>query len=349
MKKKSISIFLIAILVMAFATGAGTYAASKSDLQQELSGVQAEKNDVSDKLVKVKKDIDELQPKVDSLSAEVEEANNKISQTEKKIADKKQEMKEREEGLNKRLRVMYKNGSVGFVDVLLGSNSISEFVSNLEMIQKIYENDMDVLTTLEEQEKELEKIKADLEAQRQAVSSKKSELESEMNKLDSLKGELEAKEDELNEEAKALTSKIVAMTNPKSKYVGGKFVWPVPSSHYLFSYFGWRMHPIYNVYKYHSGIDIAASTGSDILAAGSGKVIISQWYGGYGECVMIDHGGGLVTLYGHMSRRLVSAGDEVKAGQLIGKVGSTGISTGPHLHFEVRKNGEVVEPLDYVS
>ncbi|MFR9009689.1 MAG: coiled-coil domain-containing protein [Anaerovoracaceae bacterium] len=147
-KKRGICTFLIFVLVATFAFSGISYAETKGDLQEELNGVNNEKYQVSQRLSEVKSQIDEMQPKVDELNAEVVQASTKISETEKEIADKQQQMQEREDGLYERLRVMYKNGSVGFVDVLLGSNSISEFISNLDMIQRIYRNDMDVLETL---------------------------------------------------------------------------------------------------------------------------------------------------------------------------------------------------------
>lgn len=125
--------------------------------------------------------------------------------------------------------------------------------------------------------------------------------------------------------------------------------WPAPDSHYLTSYFGWRIHPIYDYEKYHSGIDIGASYGTNVLAADGGTVIISDYdAGGYGNYVVISHGNELTTLCGHMSTVYVSAGDTVSQGDVIGLVGSTGASTGPHLHFEVAINNECVDPLNYV-
>ncbi|MEE0517720.1 MAG: hypothetical protein UC708_07550, partial [Anaerovoracaceae bacterium] len=159
MKKKSICLFLIFILVAGFAFSGFAFAETQDDLQTELDGINKEKDQVSQRLTEVTKQIKEMQPKVDSLNKEVAEAAAKISETEKEIAEKQEEMKNREDGLNDRLRVMYKNGSVGFIDVLLGSSSISEFISNLDMIQRIYRNDMDVLKTLEKEEKELQEIK----------------------------------------------------------------------------------------------------------------------------------------------------------------------------------------------
>ena len=353
MKKKVSTILLIFVLTVSLAIP--SYAAqTKDDLQNELDNVNSQKEDISNRLSKAKKDIEKLNSKVSTLNNEIAAANQKISETEAKIAKKKKDMKEREDGLNERLRVMYKNGSIGFVDVLLGSNSISEFISNLGLIQKIYENDMEVLETLKREAEELEQIQKELKEQKEQLAVKKTELDNDVAELNSLKKELEAKEDELLEEAEALTSKIQSLTNSGSEYVGGgSWVWPAPASHYLTSYFGWRMHPVYGTWRYHSGIDIAADSGTNVLAAAPGTVILSVDYGNYsyGECIIIDHGGGITSLYGHMTRgsRRVSVGEKVSAGQVIGLVGSTGISTGPHLHFEVRKNGVVTEPLDYIG
>ena len=349
MKRKNTCLLLILILVFTLSTAGFTYAETPEELQGELDNVNQQKDEVSARLTEVKKQIYELQPQVDSLNSEVIEAGRKIAETEKAIKDKKEEMANREDDFNARLRVMYKNGSIGFIDVLLNSGSISEFVSNLEMLQKIYKNDMDVLETLKMEQKELEKIEQEFKTQKSELDSKKAELDSCMAEINALKAELEAQEDKLLEEAEALYSKIQSMTDPDSAYIGGRFVWPAPASYYLTSEFGWRIHPIYNTWKYHSGIDIGAAYGTNVVAAASGTVILSQEYGGYGECIMIDHGGGVTTLYGHMSRRLVSVGQTVSAGQLIGKVGDSGVSDGAHLHFEVSENGTLVDPMGYLS
>lgn len=353
MKRKFLSIFLIIVVTVALAIP--SYASeSKSDLEDELASVENEKEEVSNQLAETEAQIEELNDKVSTLNSEIAESNEKISQTEAEIAQKQEDMQNREDGLNERLRVMYKNGSIGFIDVLLGSNSISEFVSNLEMIQRIYQNDMDVLETLQKEADELEKIKAQLQQEKNSLADKKAQLDADKAELNSLVSQLEAREDELLAESEALVSKIQSMTSPDSEYQGdGAWIWPAPASHYLTSYFGWRMHPVYGTWRYHSGIDIAASSGTNVVAAAPGTVILSQDYGNYsyGECIIIDHGGGITSLYGHMIRgsRRVSVGDTVSAGQVIGLVGSTGVSTGPHLHFEVRENGQVVDPLGYVG
>ena len=348
MKKKIFILCLIFIVVFSFQGATFVYADSAGDIQGELDDVNEAQDETSNQLAQVEKDIKSLTAKVNTLNEKIDKTESDIADAEEDIANKEKEMEEQEDNLNQRLRVMYKNGSVGFIDVLLGSNSISEFVSNLKLIQKIYENDIDVMETLQEQHDELTEIKEELDEKKEELSVQQAELDAEKAVLDSKKKELEEKEDQLAAEAKALEQKLLSMIDTGSEFIGGVFVWPCPSSHYITSYFGYRLHPVLNVWKYHSGMDIGASSGASIIAAGSGKVILSQVYGGYGNCVIIDHGGGVVSLYGHASKLLVSVGDVVTKGQEIAKVGSTGISTGPHLHFEVRENGVCVEPMDYL-
>ena len=352
-RRRAMALLLSGVLVFTMGSASYVYASQTiSDVQNDLDDVEEQKDQVKNDLAKVASDIKTMQATVNTLNANIKTTAAEIAGTEKKIEQKKKDMQEREEGLNERLRVMYKNGSVGFVDVLLGSNSISEFLSNMEMIQKIYENDVEVMKTLQKEHKELEVIRAELREKKTRLAAQKEEAAAKEVELNAKKKTLEEKEDELLEEAKALEAKLKQMVDASSPYVGGVFVWPVPSSHYITSYAGYRIHPVYKVWKYHSGMDIAAAGGANIIAMGDGKVILSQaepWYGGYGQCVMIDHGGGVVSLYGHCSKLLVSVGQTVKKGQVIALVGTTGTSTGNHLHVEVRENGAIVDPLTYIQ
>lgn len=387
---KLIALFLIFTLVFAFVgvpvfdlnvsgDSGIAYADDTQDQidqkQEEVDQIKDQRKDVQNDLAQVAEDIKALQTKVDSLNNQIAQTTQEIKNTENKIAKKKEDIKkkqeeiqkkkdeiqEREKGLDERLVVMYKNGSIGFVDVLMGSNSISEFVSNVEMIQKIYENDVEILKILEQEHKKLEEeekkleeerqqlivIQEDLKVQVEKLDGQKEELKTQKAELDKKKKTLEAKDAELKRDADNLISEIKRLQDSQRVYEGGTFTWPVPSSHYISSSFGSRLHPIYHTWRMHTGTDIAASYGANIVAAASGKVIMSSWYGGYGNCVMIDHGSGMVTLYGHCSSRLVSAGQEVSRGQVIALVGSTGNSTGNHCHFEVRINGQYVNPMGY--
>ncbi len=316
-------------------------------LKEDLSDVKEEREEVKNEMMQVAANITALRNKVDALTDEINYTINVIEKTEENIVKKQEEIQSQETNLNARLVVMYKNGSVGFVDVLLGSNSISEFIYNIDMIKKIYQNDVEVLKKLQKEQKELERIKRELKEKRVKLKKQKEDLAAQQKELDEEKKKLEKKENELKAEADALVSKIKALQDAQKKYVGGVFAWPVPSSSYITSSFGGRIHPIFKRWSNHTGTDIGAAYGADIVAANDGKVILSQTYGGYGKCLIVDHGGGIVTLYGHCSSLLVSTGTTVKRGQTIAKIGSTGNSTGNHLHFEVRKDGAYVDPMSY--
>jgi murein DD-endopeptidase MepM/ murein hydrolase activator NlpD len=160
--------------------------------------------------------------------------------------------------------------------------------------------------------------------------------------------EFEKEYDKLNDYAKEIESKIVKLQKNTGPYSGGKMEWPVSGHTRISSPFGYRIHPIFKVKKLHTGIDIPAPTGTSIGAAAAGTVVYCDWLGGYGKAIMVDHGGGILTLYGHNSALVVSEGDTVSRGQTIAKAGSTGNSTGPHLHFEVRKNGSYVDPMPWL-
>lgn len=347
--RKGIALIMCAILITVFSCSGLAFAATESSLRDDLSDVKQEQDELSKQMSDIEQDVKDVKAKVDDLTAKINESAQEIAETEDKIEKKEKEMKKQEKNLNARLKVMYKSGSLGFIDVLLGSGSISEFVSNVEIIKRIYENDVEVLETLEREQKELEATKAELKKKRASLASQKEELAAEKADLEEKKAALKKEEDALKAEADRLTSEIKKLTDQNSKYVGGEFTWPCPASTYITSSFGNRLHPILNTWIYHTGVDIGCSSGKDILAAASGTVIMASWYGGYGNCVMIDHGGGIVTLYGHASELCVSDGQSVSRGQVIAKVGSTGRSTGPHLHFEVRKNGEYVNPMSYFN
>ncbi|MCQ2561151.1 MAG: peptidoglycan DD-metalloendopeptidase family protein, partial [Clostridia bacterium] len=195
---------------------------------------------------------------------------------------------------------------------------------------------------LEDQQAEAVAKKASLQEDRDAVSVKKAAVDAD-NK------QLAAQVDAINKEADAITAQIKNLQSPNTSYAGGTMCWPAQASTKITSPFGNRIHPILKVTKFHTGIDIGAAGGTNILAANSGTVITAGWNNSYGYMVMIDHGGGIVTLYAHSKKLLVSKGDYVARGQAIALVGSTGMSTGNHLHFEVRVNGSYKNPLDYVS
>ena len=204
---------------------------------------------------------------------------------------------------------------------------------------------------LEEKQTALEKERAALKKQKEKEAAKQAELEES-------KAELQAQLDALNAEADRISAEIKARQealeqqqaqsgNNKPNYSGGRMMWPCDST-YITSEFGYRIHPITGIWTGHTGIDIGCNMYAPIYAAESGTVILAEEYGGYGNAIVIDHGGGITTLYGHNEELYVSVGQKVSRGETIAGAGSTGWSTGPHLHFEVRESGEYVDPMGYL-
>lgn len=293
----------------------------------------------------------------------------------------KEEEEEQAVRFRSRVRELEENGKISYIAILLESKSLSDLLARMDMIGEIIAYDKQVEDDLiaarekvEDARQELEDARSEQEEKRTELEAEKAALEEKIASAAAMIADLEsdidsykAAYDEAEAAKKALQAQIdqqVAALQQQEQQqqqqnpnynagtaVGatGSMMWPCPSCHYLTSYFGWRYHPVYHENRYHSGVDIGASYGATVVAADGGTVITSGYVSGYGECIVINHGNGLTTLYGHMSSRVVSVGQSVSKGQTIGYVGSTGVSTGPHLHWEVTLNGQRVDPLNYAT
>ena len=375
LKRKSRFAMIVAILLMlTFAVetslaSAATLSQIRNNIknkQRELNESKAKEKSLGDQVNSLEQQINSKQSDINELEASISEAQAKLETLEVELAAAEEKVNTQNENLNARLRNMYKNGSVGFIDVLMDSGSFSEFLNNLSLVEKVYTSDQDVLEELQKaydeidaKKKEIETLQAELSESKATMEEQKSSLEADKASVEKKKSEIAADSaetqrelDKLEADAQALTSSIrnSGSSSSSSKYNGGIMAWPVPSCHTISSGYGGRIHPTTGKYKFHGGLDIPGSYGSAIVAANSGKVI---WAGNrgdsYGNYVIIDHGGGVSTLYGHSSKVLVSTGQSVSRGQRIANVGSTGRSTGPHCHFEVRINGSRVNPNPYVN
>lgn len=390
--RKKITVFIALTLIFTMILGTGTvYGASLSDIKKDIQQKQEQLDEGKSQEQKLSKEIQELETEISSAENQLESLRGKIEDTESKVVAAEADLKKAEEevqtqndNLNVRLRTMYKNGSIGFMDVLLGSGSISEFISNIDMVKKVYSSDKDVLADLEEdyakveaKKKELESLESELQSQKQEQLDKQAELTANKDEVSKKKANVvasnEALEDnisDLNAEADRIAA-IIEQDSKKndnsggsssggssgggsggSSYSDGQFTWPVPGYSRVSSNYGWRICPFHGKEK-HTGIDIPASYGSSVVAAAKGTVIYSGYMGSYGNAVIVSHGGGLYTLYGHNSSLVVSSGAKVKKGQKIARIGSTGSSTGNHCHFEVRKGGSSygndVSPWNYLK
>ena len=267
--------------------------------------------------------------------------------------------------LEKRLVALYEAGETHYLDVLLSSRNIREFVSNYYLISEIASYDNELLDNIEREKNSIESIQETLTAKRNNLNSIKLSKErtavalenskvlksSYVEQLTEEEKETQKKIEEFQNEITAVENQIVAATTLKvgQDYAGGELAWPAPGYSTITSPFGMRLHPIFKVNRMHTGVDIGMNTGANIVAANDGVVTKALYSDSYGNMVMIDHGGGVCTVYGHGSQIIAQTGDTVKRGDVIMLAGSTGWSTGPHLHFEVRLNGECVDPLPYIT
>ena len=367
------------VLVMAAAVFITPFsqAATIEDYQYQLNQKKNQQEQVQQQLNQEKKNLEDVQAEIRSLDqkiyasqVELQELTKDLNKTKEDIAAALEELEQlqkdiekQNDDLNARLRSMYKNGDVGMLSVLFGSSSMSDFMTNMDMVERVYNADAELLEGLEdqydvvdEQKNKLQALKDQLIVQQEAVSAKKAALEEDKAEVEQKRKDVQADVDSLaaqyaavKKEADNLTETIKVLQSANTQYIGGAMCWPSQASTRITSPFGWRYLSLLGGRNYHTGVDIGAAGGTNILAANSGKVIKAGWNNSYGYMVMIDHGGGIVTLYAHSSKLLVKTGDVVARGQAIALIGSTGQSTGNHLHFEVRVNGAYQNPLNYIT
>lgn len=340
--------------------------------EEQLTYVQDELSEAVVQLQKMDDKINEYQASLDEVSRKYEELQQKVAESEAQLEVAKQKYESKLNLLKKRMVAIYKNGETKYLDVLMNSKSIIDFVSKYYAVQKMAEIDAQTIAELKAQKLDLEKINNELEEDKAQMKLAKVEAEKQTVVLTNTRTVYENQKNSLSESEKQLNAQIetykkqqeelenlirytISGSTYELKYSGGVMIWPTLESSYITSPYGSRLHPIQGVIKNHDGIDIGGKLGDPVYAAEDGIVIYSQYNtGGYGNMVMIDHGLNtngvkIVTLYAHGNKLLKSVGETVKQGDIIMEMGSTGNSTGPHVHFEVRENGTHVDPKNYLS
>ena len=370
--------FLSAALVLVFAVlaVAPVLADELEEKQQQLNSVQQQieaqqrKAELARrKEQSIAEQLRAIQQELDTAEDEYETVNDQLENTEQHIKanvelsnrlTKKLEVQTKT--LHRRIRDIYKNGQVNYLDVLLGAKDFNDFVGRMDILKKILAYDNALIQGTKADRETLRKAKEQLEAdrakivelrklaaaKREQVAERRQERRGVLNAATYERETAERAYRELIETSRQIEQMIKRIQSGEKNIGGstGTMTWPAEGE--ITSPFGWRVHPIFGTQRLHTGIDIGADYGDAIRAADGGVVIHADWMGGYGNAVIIDHGNGSSTLYAHNSQLLVDEGQTVAKGQTVARCGSTGYSTGPHLHFEVRQNGSPVNPLNYL-
>lgn len=330
--------------------------------QRRAEQARRKERSVSEQLRLIQGELDSAQGEFDAINDQLEHTEEQIQANIELSARLVKRLEAQTKTLHRRLRDIYKNGQVNYLDVLFGAKDFNDFVSRMDILKKILAYDNALIQGTRSDRAALVKAKEQLEAdrgkivelrklaavKRDQVASRRQERQGVLNAATYERETAEQAYRELIETSKEI-EQMIRRIQSGEKNVGGStgtMLWPAEGE--ITSPFGWRTHPIFGTQRLHTGIDIGADYGDTVRAADGGVVIHSDWMGGYGNAVIIDHGNGISTLYAHNSQLLVSEGQAVGKGQAISRVGSTGYSTGPHLHFEVRQNGSPVNPLNFL-
>ena len=376
MRKNKCIVIVILIILLLNVLCVYIYAQDITDLQEQSNNLTEELNNannilkaVQDEISENMQQLQELDVKISESQQELNNINFEVEDLEKQIEEneiKLSEIEEKYENLRNvyinRMVAIYKTPQLQYLDVLLNSKNMIEFVSNYYSIKQVMKLDKKIIEGVKEQKEEIETTKSLLaEKKKQIVISKQNQVkqaqvlsntktarEYYISKLTNEEKELQQKIDTYNNQVAEIEAeiKLLAANSISDDYIGGAIKWPVPGYSTITSQYGMRVHPITGAYKLHTGVDISAPIGASFIAAANGIVTKATYNFAYGNMVIIDHGGGVQTLYAHGSEIMVQLGQTVSAGTEVLKVGSTGYSTGPHAHFEIRINGQTINPLN---
>ncbi len=347
----------------------------QQQLQQQIQGNQRRLEELRHAEREARRRMGSLQQNIQQTESNLrdnqyrlQQAQKALEEAQKDLEDLENRLRRQQQGTAARLRYMQRQGAEQWWALLLSSRDLNEFFDRRHQLRLLIEADRQLIRELQATAIQVEQQRIALEAQRneialilQELAAQKNQLQQQaaaqeqlIKRLANERAAFEAAQRRLEADSKQLTLLIQQLIAQQARQQGGKdlvrgtgrLILPVNGP--ITSLFGWRVHPIYGSRRFHTGIDFGAPTGTPVRAADRGTVIYAGWYGGYGYTVIINHGGGITTLYAHNSRITVGVGQTVQRGQTIAAVGSTGLSTGPHLHFEVRVNGQPVDPRRYL-
>ena len=375
-KKRAIAAALALTLFAAPASFALADEAETQELETQLEDLQKKAEEqqrktdklderigtVSEQLRVLSEDVKEAETEYREIAGELAATEMRIEENEELLAETETKLAEKVAQLRGRVRNIYMHGQVSYIDVLFGAKDFSDFLTRMDLFKRVIASDTELVRAVLAEKRVVEETRAALEKQRayeERLAREAEEKHEELLDRQADKNRLLAKMEsdrEVSQQAyeellaaSAEVERLIQASRYRYQYPGGgsgAMIWPIVGE--ITSPYGWRTHPIYGDSRYHSGMDIAGDYGDPILAAAAGVVTYSGWISGYGYAVIIDHGGGISTLYGHNEALVVAEGQTVAQGQVIAYCGSTGNSTGPHCHFEVRVDGDPTDPMGYL-
>jgi murein DD-endopeptidase MepM/ murein hydrolase activator NlpD len=337
----------------------------RSLLNQEQEHLQRMETSAQNRLGNLQQTIQATTQEIQTNEQRLKQANEQLQALENTLAIAEKGYQEQQVATAARLRYLQRQPKYKGWAALLQSQTFQEFLDRRYKLGRVYQADQQILADLRQGADEVDQRRIEVAQQKNEIALiteqlyiQKSQFEgqaqsqqAQINRLRTDRSALEAAEERLAQDSQGLTTIIQELLAAQSRnqvVVRGTGRFSLPSDGFISSSFGWRTHPILGYQRFHAGVDFGADYGSTIRAADRGSVIFAGWYGGYGLTVIVDHGGGLTSLYAHTSEVYVKQGQTVQKGEAIAAVGSTGLSTGPHLHFEVRANGEPIDPMPYL-
>ena len=327
--------------------------------RQKLKITRAEEQRALSSLYLIRKNLIRAQKSLTNAKVKVTDNKKEITKLKFELSDAEKKIKRQSVNLEKRLKEVYKSGSDRLLDIIFASKSMADFINRSYYFGRIISRDVDLIANIKQQIETIKSTRSQLELANVEIKDMVKVIETEKREISRSSAEkekayqsLRARRKEYEKRVRMLEAssleieKFIRARGKSAAVSSGRFIWPMKGR--IVSRYGYRRHPIWGGFHLHAGIDIAAPYGKPIACADSGEVIFSGWWDGYGKAVVIDHGRGYTTVYGHMSRIYMQAGQKVEKSQVIGLIGSTGFSTGPHLHFEIRYNGKPIDPLAYL-
>ncbi|MCK4324465.1 MAG: peptidoglycan DD-metalloendopeptidase family protein [Armatimonadetes bacterium] len=341
------------------------YLSRERQVTRQLRSIKGEQQQARSGLISAQKQLAQAQARLREAEAKLHKTKQHVAETEQELAETKARLDKHEAEMQQYLLALYRAGEPTYLEVVFQATSFQDFVTRAEFTRRLAQRDEELLTALVSEKQAYESKRAELLVLRARQEDLRAQIKQEQAKI---KVQAAAARRELKEvtQDRAAAEQELAQMQQQSRQIeqmlarlqrgggqsysgswSGSLKCPIWDSYRISSQYGYRIHPILGGRRFHDGVDLACPTGTPIHAADKGLVIYTGWRGGYGRTILIDHGSGISTMYAHCSRYAVQKGQAVNRGQVIGYVGSTGLSTGPHLHFGLRKYGKPINPMKF--